>query len=206
MITECPICEARVESKIIATHQSFSKYENAPMKYTLLECTTCKTPQLVEQYLLGYDPKNDSHWSKLKRNWPEPEFEIPFSVPDVTRKSLEEAERCIKAKAFIASAAMSGRALEGICRHFKTKSKYLGAGIKELQEKNIIDLKLFEWSKELHIHRNIAAHADDIEISEEDAKDLLDFVIAICEYIFVLGEKFKDFQERQAVKKEKSNG
>ncbi len=207
MIVYCPDCDASINAKSIATHEKFTEYDFAPMRYSLLSCTICNGVQLVEQYLSGSKPENDTHWSETKRNWPNPELELPIGVPTVTRKSLEEAERCLRAKAFTACAVMTGRALEGICRHYKTKSKYLGAGIKELLDKKIIDEKLFEWSKELHLHRNIAAHADanDTEISENDARDLLDFSIAICEYIFVLSNKYSEFMIRKSEQNSKEN-
>lgn len=86
--------------------------------------------------------------------------------------------------------------LKWVCRHFKTKSKYLGRGLEELKQKEVIDKRLLEWGKVLQEHRNIAAHAGDEKINPQDAMDLIDFVIAICEYVFVLTEKFEKFMER----------
>ncbi|MBF6058591.1 DUF4145 domain-containing protein [Thiomicrorhabdus heinhorstiae] len=198
MVVYCPACEALVQTEKLSSHEKFNvDYDFAPMRYSLLKCTACNEIQLVEQYLVGYEPENEDHWSSAKRNWPLPELELPLHVPAVTKKSIEEAERCLRAKAFTACTVMTGRALEGICRHYATSSRYLGAGIKELKEQGVIDEKLFEWSEALHLHRNIAAHADERTITEEDARDLMDFTIAICEYIFVLSEKFKDFKARQ---------
>jgi hypothetical protein len=79
----------------------------------------------------------------------------------------------------------------------RSKSKYLGSGLKELKEKEVIDNRLFAWGLELQKHRNIAAHATDEKISRADAEYLLDFVIAICEYVFVLTEKFQEFMSRK---------
>ena len=49
------------------------------------------------------------------------------------------------------------------------------------------------------------AHITDKEISKEDANDLLDFSIAICEYVFTLTNKFNDFINRQAEKIKKQS-
>ena len=46
--------------------------------------------------------------------------------------------------------------------------------------------------------RNIGAHASAEHISREDARDVLDFAIAICEYVFVPAQKYVAFQERLA--------
>ena len=43
----------------------------------------------------------------------------------------------------------------------------------------------------------MGAHATVSKITKEDARDLLDFGLAICEYVFVLNEKYNRFTERQ---------
>jgi hypothetical protein len=95
---------------------------------------------------------------------------------------------------------MCGRAIEAVCATYKTKSKLLAAGLKELRDKGIIDKRLFDWADALRVLRNIGAHATEEDISREDARDLLDFSMAICEYVFVLAEKYDDFVERQTKK------
>lgn len=89
--------------------------------------------------------------------------------------------------------------LEGICRHYQTKSQYLGPGLRELRERGMIDGRLFRWAEELQKSRNIGAHATGEKVSKQDARDLLDFTNAICEYIFVLTAKFEAFMKRRAI-------
>ncbi|MBN8550382.1 MAG: hypothetical protein J0M12_13800, partial [Deltaproteobacteria bacterium] len=67
----------------------------------------------------------------------------------------------------------------------------------ELLDSGVIDARLFQWSQELQKQRNIAAHASEQKVSSEDAHDVMDFVIAICEYVFVLNKKFGDFMARR---------
>jgi HEPN domain-containing protein len=116
----------------------------------------------------------------------------------IIRSSLEEARLCFKAGAYSASAVMAGRALEGVCRHFGTKSSYLGSGIKELRENGIIDARLAAWARELQRARNLSAHASCERVSKRDAEDLLQFVEAIGEYVFVLTAKFESYMARRA--------
>ena len=96
---------------------------------------------------------------------------------------------------------MTGRALEAMCRHFQTKSRTLAHGLKELLDREIIDKRLFQWSEELRVHRNLAAHATDEQLSHDDAEDLYNFATAICDYVFVLNEKFDLFMKRKEDKK-----
>jgi len=55
---------------------------------------------------------------------------------------------------------------------------------------------LLQWAEALRLHGNIAAHPDPVTITKDDAADLFDFALAICQYVFVLGEKFRKFRER----------
>ena len=49
--------------------------------------------------------------------------------------------------------------------------------------------------------RNLGAHAfTGTKATREDARDILDFAIAICEYIFVLSAKYDAYQKRKATK------
>ena len=98
---------------------------------------------------------------------------------------------------------MCGRALEGICRHFKTKSDNLANGLTELRDARVIDGRLFDWSEELRKHRNLGAHASEERISSEDAADLLDFAHAITTYVFDLTAKFKGFLQRKTAMHDK---
>jgi hypothetical protein len=84
---------------------------------------------------------------------------------------------------------------------FQTKNKTLAHGLKELLEREIIDKRLFQCSEELRVHRNLAAHASGESFSHDDAEDLFNFATAICDYVFVLNEKFARFMERKQAKK-----
>ena len=92
---------------------------------------------------------------------------------------------------------MCGRAVEALCQE-KTKAKTLAEGLKRLRASKVIDEKLFEWSDALRKERNIGAHAGSSEISAQDARDVLDFAIAISEYVYVLDEKYKAYLARKS--------
>lgn len=78
----------------------------------------------------------------------------------------------------------------------------LAKGIEELHKQKVIDDRLFDWSKDLHAFRNVAAHPDDsFVISREDAEDLQVFAYAIVEYIYDLAERYEEFKARLKKKK-----
>ncbi len=202
MIIECPYCESKVDGEVKGEHQSYDPSEDPfPFKAVLVRCPACDNALLGGTELIQTGPTH-YQWSPLNRLWPKQESHIDWEIPDIVRMSQIEARKCYKARAFSASVVMSGRTLEGLCKHHSTKSTTLAKGLAELKDKGIIDDRLFEWGEELRKHRNIGAHASDVNISKEDAGDLLDFADAICEYVFVLNAKFNRFMARQAEKDE----
>ncbi len=197
MIIECPYCESRVDGQHKGEHESYDPHEDPyAFKAVLVQCPVCNSALLggTELIQTGVD---DYEWSQLTRLWPKQESHVDWNIPDIARNSIVETRICYKAKAYSASVVMSGRTLEGVCKHHSVKSKTLAKGLAELKDNGVIDDRLFSWSEALRKHRNIGAHATDEKISKEDAKDLLDFASAICEYVFVLNEKFNRFMDRQ---------
>jgi hypothetical protein len=200
MLIECDECKAKVDAEIIAFHEhelfglfSFRTY--------FLKCPSCNTA-LVGQTEQGvHDGK--LFWPDITRVFPNPRRLLGSGIPEIVKRSIDEAERCMQAGAFLAATAMCGRALEAICRHFSTKGNYLGPGLKELRDKGIIDARLFEWSEELRDQRNNAAHATDEDISAQDASDVLTFTYAIIDYVFLLTLKFEQFQKRKKARAQK---
>jgi len=196
VVVECSYCEARVDAKVVASYTEPPERESGiRLKASLLMCPRCENALLATQ--TDYVEDSSSEWDEPIRVWPNPDREFSWRIPDIVRGSLEEANKCFKAGAYSACAVMCGRALEGICRHFKTKSNYLGGGLKELLDQGIIDGRLFSWSEALHKSRNRGAHASSEKVSKADARDLVEFANAICEYVFVLTEKFNEFVRRQ---------
>lgn len=195
MIIECSYCEVRVFGKVIAEHVTRDPDVPYVSYVQLMECPRCNNTLIG-----GYDnfPDEDpENTNEVVRLWPNQEIFSPLDIPEICRVSIVEAKLCYKAKAFSATAVMCGRVLEGICKHHGTTSKNLFTGIKELREKKIIDERIYLWSEQLRHHRNIGAHASEEKVTKEDARDLLEFVIAICDYVFVLTKKFEEFVSRK---------
>ena len=197
MIIECPYCDSKVDCNERGHIDLDLEQTGVPMKAVLLECKICHSPLFGFSELIQTG-EDGSHWDSAERKWPVPETEIDWSIPEIARNSLIEAKVCFKAKAYSACAVMCGRTIEGVCKNHDAKIKTLAAGLKKLRDDGIIDDRIYQWGETLRQHRNLGAHATTKKVPKEDARDLLDFSIAICEYVFVLNEKFQRFQQRQA--------
>lgn len=193
---DCPSCSIRVSAEVIAAVEVREEGMPGPI-ISLCKCPGCDSALVSEQHFYDYDG-HDVNYTAPRRVWPEPQRDTHASVPAIVQVSLSEAHRCFQAAAYTACAVMCGRALEGVCVHFKTPGNMLAKGLTNLRERAIIDERLFEWGEELRKHRNIAAHASETAISKPDALDLLDFVNAIVDYIFVLSARFDSFKSRKA--------
>ena len=162
----------------------------------LLECKICHNPLFGWTEVVQFS-QDEWEWDNVTRLWPVPDGDIDGEIPSIARISLIEAKTCFNAKAYSACAVMCGRTLEGVCKHYHPKIRTLATGLKKLKEEGTIEKRLFEWGEALRKHRNLGAHATIERVTKDDARDLLDFCIAICEYVFVLNKKFQRFQDRQ---------
>ena len=199
MIIECPHCESRVDCEIRGEVQEGPEYGGPPSKIFLLQCKVCHNPLLGMSDLLQVG-ENDFEWDVPSRLWPEPDASLDWEIPEIARNSLVEAKTCFKAKAYSACAVMCGRAIEGVCQHHDPKVRSLQAGLQKLKKNGVIDERIYNWGDALRLSRNLGAHATTKKVSREDAHDLLDFALAICEYVFVLNEKFNRYQKRKISK------
>ena len=170
-----------------------------PFIVYFLECQVCHGTMVGHADLMQIEiDKWD--YTKPIRLWPNPSKNLDWRIPTSVRQSIEEARKCFSAKAYSACAVMCGRSIEALCKEHGSKKWQLAQGLKELKDKGIIDGRLFEWGEALRNRRNIGAHASDENISREDASDILDFTIAICEYVYVLTQKYEEFKKREKKK------
>ena len=196
MIVECNRCESKVNAETIGYHDEVDREMMETYRISLAKCPICGIALLVgqEEYQTGPD---EYRYSPARRLWREPDNRIHGSIPSEARSSLEEAQRCYKARAFSACAVMCGKAVEAICVQH-TRENTLFKGLEALQKKGVIDGRLLEWGESLRHERNLGAHATGTKTTRDDARDILEFAVAICEYVYVLSEKYTEYKSRKA--------
>jgi hypothetical protein len=193
IIIDCPHCEERVQAAAARPWVDHD-YE---YRIGVVTCPKCYNPLVAYQDFLGpQGPHGIEEYGEAQRLWPSPEAVLSMRIPELIRASLAEARKCVSCGTHTASVAMTGRALEALCHHFKTKKTTLFDGLKELWARDIIDQRLYTWADELRQHRNLAAHASGAQFIRQDAEDIFNFALAICDYLFVLNTKFEEFKKR----------
>ena len=140
-------------------------------------------------------------WDKPVLLYPSPAKYTNPDVPRLISAAFDEAQNCLKTKAYTATAIMARKTLEGICADMKVQDRSLVKSLKNLKDKDLIDERLLEWANELRLSGNEAAHDVQVTISEADAKDILDLTAAILDYLYSFKNKFESFKARRNKKK-----
>lgn len=193
IVIDCPECDVRVKSE--ATTWVGEAEEKA---YVLVECPSCK------QALFGSTstcrgPFGNWEWDIAERLWPPVAVaDLGPSVPAAARRDVGAAQKCLTYGIYPAAAVMCGRALERLVKEKTGKSQMLAKGLADLKSLGVIDERLHEWADALRVERNIGAHASDVETTKEDAQDIIDFTIAIFDYVYTLAEKYEEYLRRKS--------
>jgi Domain of unknown function (DUF4145) len=214
-IIDCPRCRAKVGVVETGSAERSGVGEDGDPyaeKIVVGLCPSCSTPLAGHTQQTHFEGWHDQYnqWSDVIRVHPKPPKTFSsYRIPRTVTHSLLEADRTLQAGAYIATCVMFGRAFEALCRDIlekmspgtTTKRMMLGAGIKALKEKNIIDQRLYDWGLQVQAFRNLAAHGEDFDASREDAEDLQAFVHAITEYVYDLADRYEVFKERAEERK-----
>ncbi|MFO0106971.1 MAG: DUF4145 domain-containing protein [Burkholderiales bacterium] len=191
---DCPQCSVRVKAEIKAWVGDAQE-----QAFFLVECPTCRHA-LFGKAFVYQDDHNNWEWDHAERLWPSPAAsEVSAAIPEAARRDIKDAQKCIAHGIYSAAAVLCGRALERLIKE-KAGSHMIAKGLAELKSKGIIDERLFAWAEALRRERNIGAHASDEDTTRENAQDIVDFTIAIFDYVYTLTEKYEKYVSRKAAK------
>ena len=201
MLIECNHCNALVRGEEIGNYVNENPYDFVDAnKYTLCKCPECHSPLLIEQEREIDMNENELYWGQVKKIYPSNLFHINPAIPEKLQKGLLECIQCFKASSNTATVIMCRRALEGFCSLKGVTEKNLAKSINRLKEEGAINEQLYEWANQLRLSGNEAAHDIESNFESIDAKDILDFTIAILDFTYSFKDKFDKFKERIAQK------
>lgn len=130
----CHACGV-VAAPVLGRQTLFNDDTPEPQETVLVECPKCSQPIVAQRWwfetLFYMDGTTEGEFTDFKRVFPSPDPEISWELPEVVRVSLLEAQKCLGARAYIAAAAMCGRALEAVCRDLNANDSTLGKGLKQ---------------------------------------------------------------------------
>lgn len=166
-------------------------------EWMLYECQICHNPVLVSEYTCEGMPDGYS------------EVKIEFPNLNVHNKGVPEKIRT----AFLAAVRTRGidkaicllslrRTLEMICKDKNAVGKDLQSKIADLVGKKILPEMMNDACWVLRQLGNDAAHADDIEFTESEVRECIDFVSIIVNYLYSMPIKVGELKERLTKRKE----
>lgn len=196
MIIECINCRQYVEAMEAGGYLRHFNGNGPSRRYTLLCCSECHAPIVVEQANIGNMAEGDK-WDTPSIVYPEGDAQASPLAPHEIRQAFAEACRCYRVQAYTASAIMCRKTIEGVCETNGVNERNLSASLRVMKERSLIDERLFEWSDALRAFGNAAAHGVGTEISQADAKDAIEFTNAILDYLFSYRDRFEEFKKRR---------
>lgn len=159
--------------------------------YRFGHCVRCRRPGLIAELEVGPEEYlTPSQEYPASRN-------IDAQLPPKVEESFREALRCEIAGAPLATAVMVRRTLEAIGRTFDPDARTLAEVLRTMKEKGLISEEVAQWGDQLRFIGNIGAHPTDDVVSSQEAREALDFLVAIVETIYVLRPKFQKMMERR---------
>jgi hypothetical protein len=195
VLLECTTCEAKVDAQVQTSYVVSDEFAPS-FRVTFAKCPVCNSPFLAteEEDVFGDD------WGEPQRLYPAQEVNHAVTFPKPIQAAYNEARACYSAGAFTAAAVMCRKALEAICREHGVSERTLAASLKVLREQGVVEQRLYEWADALRDAGNEAAHDVSVTVAPEDASDLLDFTLALGEYLFTFRDRFEEFKKRRAAR------
>jgi Domain of unknown function (DUF4145) len=163
--------------------------EHGLFELSLIRCEFCDFPMLVRQ-----DEASEAVPFEV---WPTSRRALHEGIPQKIRYGVTEAQKCFESGAFLATAVMVRRAIEGFCADHGANQRTLHRSLQELVQRDVIDARLLEWADGLRVLGNVGAHFTDETVTKQDARDALDLIEAILDYVYVFSAKFEQFKVRR---------
>ena len=205
LLVDCPRCAIRINAEALASYEFTRSHMRGSGRYLFLRCRSCSEPLVVQQENVGNIAEGDI-WADPTVLFPTPSFHVNPDAPAAVRTSLTQAHKTFVAGAYTATAIMCRRAVEAVCAAHGVSKGSLAAKLANLRNAGAISAHLFDWADMLRVAGNEAAHDVEEEVGRADAKDMLDFALAVTEYLYSYRDKFEAFKARREKGKRPTRG
>ncbi len=168
--------------------------------WRVLECSTCHQPTLVQEVVeYSHDCVYEPEVTAAETAVLYPKTAKKLVLADLPPKIAEEYEAAIQVQniSFNACAVLLRRTLEAIFNHEKAQGKTLEQKVDYLLKSANIPPLLAEMAHLGRHIRNLGAHVDANEVTEEDVTVLLNFIEVIFVYLYTTPTKVVAFKEKQ---------
>ncbi len=196
----CPTCDQPAIMTVKGQWTAYGPDWDLPVQFTAVQCSKCLGAALYSQEFIGSNG-DDEFYEDLWQIYPAQQRGLSPDVPDDLRQDFEEAQRCLRAKSYRGAAVLARRVIEGMCDDHGQKKGNLNDRLINLKQQGVIDDRLYAWADACREVGNEGAHERGTVVPREDAEDLLGFVEALADYLYVYRARFDKFTARRAARK-----
>lgn len=148
-------------------------------EWILFECPVCHNPVLVSEYYCCGMPDG---YSELTIEFPS--LNVNYQrVPSAIKNAFTAAVRTKGIDRAICLLSLR-RTLEMICKEKNAQGNNLQSKIKDLVDKKVLPEMMNDACWILRQLGNDAAHADDVEFTEQEIKECIEFISVIINYLY----------------------
>lgn len=167
-------------------------------RFKTLRCSRCNLPTLERWRSESDWEYTPGVWLKSGVLYPSTSTRTHPAIPQSVATNIAEARRCSGASAWTATAMLTRRTLEVVAYDLGHRERTLAQNLEAMRAAGKIDGRLLEWANELRLAGNGAVHDVDSAIDSTDARDMMDLVEAIVDYVYVFQARYQQFKERRA--------
>lgn len=200
----CTQCNSIVETEVIYKYHieehCNEDLQGGGLLVKLSSCLRCKNPFLSE---IDYSYIEEHYWeSSNVQLYPNTENEAIKNCPRIVINPYQEALKCHRAHAYEACVIMCRKGIEAICMDKGELNGNLANKLLGLKNKQILDETLYSWANELRLIGNDGAHSHDQIVTQQDAKDSIDFFDALITYLYHLVNQYNQLINRRQASKQ----
>lgn len=196
----CPTCNSIVETGVLYTYDLDITYTDELVfqgtRVVLCKCLNCGNPILREEEFQNVE---DHFWNNSEiQLYPITDNMALKNAPEIVTRPYQEATKCYRSQAYDACVIMCRKGIEAICMDKGEVKGNLADKLKSLKNKGILEDTIYKWANELRLIGNDGAHSHDQIVTQEDAKDSIDFFDALITYLYHLISQYDKLKKRRS--------
>jgi hypothetical protein len=195
----CPFCLE--DGNFETAYHAEKKKPNSSKKlnFDTLKCGSCGGYVMVLWSSSEFGARDGLHSFKVLP-WPLRYTKYPEHWPEEIGRYWLQAKRNLKDENWDAASLMARSALQLALRDHKAQGKTLKKEVEDLASKGILPPIMKDWSDNVRELGNVSAHPKPGQPATDpkDAKDVVEFLDFLLEYLYTLPHRIKEYQGRSS--------
>lgn len=194
----CPFCEEAGNFSLAHRAQKKKPNERKILNFDTYKCGSCAGFVMV----LWSASSSGGLYDFRVLPWPRKLTKYPEHWPETVGRFWLQAHRSLNEENWDAAAVMARSALQAALRHQKASGPNLKAEIEDLAKKGLLPPIIRDWAHNLRDLANESAHPtpNQAAAAPKDARDIVQFLDFLLEYLYDLPERIKNYREPPKVK------